>query len=182
MSTKNDTSLAPKGYIWVFGYGSLMWKPGFAFVEKSQALVQGYKRDLCILSHIFRGTPDRPGLVMGLCHGGTCQGMAFKIAQEHKEQVFAYLHKREMPNNVYRPAWLDVTLASQENVQAYSFISQPDHPQFVSHLSIEERLVFLKQGLGKGGSSIDYLKNTRAHLQNLGITDPILEAFYKRIE
>ena len=102
---------APRGDLWVFGYGSLMWSPGFRASEKATALVRGYHRALCILSSRYRGTPEKPGLVMGLCSGGSCWGIAFRVPAARVRQVLAKLWKREMLNHVYRPTMIPVVVA-----------------------------------------------------------------------
>ncbi|NVK19757.1 MAG: gamma-glutamylcyclotransferase [Methylocystaceae bacterium] len=162
--------------IWIFGYGSLMWQPGFEVVESQLAVLSGYHRDLCILSYVFRGTPEVPGLVMGLNPGGTCHGRAFRIQPEQKKQVMAYLHEREMINNVYEPSWLDVRLADGRCLSAYSFVAVQDHDQFVGHFNDEKKVDYILQGIGSGGTSLEYLENTCAHLRALSIDDPGLEA------
>ncbi|HET7413468.1 MAG TPA: gamma-glutamylcyclotransferase, partial [Pararhizobium sp.] len=86
---------------WVFGYGSLMWRPGFDFIEASEARAFGFRRSLCVRSHVHRGTPERPGLVLGLDFGGSCRGMAFRVASENQAAVMAYLRARELVTHVY---------------------------------------------------------------------------------
>jgi len=161
--------------IWIFGYGSLMWQPGFDVVESQLADLAGYHRDLCILSYVFRGTPEVPGLVMGLNPGGTCQGRAFRIEGDQKEQVMAYLHEREMINNVYEPTWLDVSLEDGRMVSAYSFVAVQDHDQFVGHFNQDQEVQYILQGKGQGGTSLEYLENTCVHLRELSIDDHGLE-------
>jgi cation transport protein ChaC len=87
---------------WVFGYGSLMWNPGFRFTERRRAVIHGYHRSLCMLSHMYRGTPDRPGLVLGLDIGGACHGIAFRVADQDWAEAKAYLHAREQVTYMYQ--------------------------------------------------------------------------------
>ena len=94
------------GDIWVFGYGSLMWRPDFPHVETRPARLRGYHRALCVLSTRYRGTKARPGLVLGLDRGGSCVGRAFRVAARDADRVLAILHEREMLNRVYNPRWL----------------------------------------------------------------------------
>lgn len=164
-----------KNDVWVFGYGSLMWKPGFDYLESQGATVTGYHRDMCILSYVFRGTPEVPGLVMGLNPGGSCQGLAFKVSGQKREDVFAYLHEREMINDVYIPSWVSCGLENGEEVQAYTFVAMGTHAQHVGHLTQQEKIELILQGRGKGGTSVEYLENCCRHLRLLGITDPALE-------
>src|SRR5690242_8426699 len=98
--------VVPRGDLWVFGYGSLMWSPEFAFEERRPGLIHGYHRALCILSSRYRGTPKKPGLVMGLCRGGSCWGMAFRVHNRRAKEVLDALWKREMLNNVYLPKFV----------------------------------------------------------------------------
>ncbi|MDV7341597.1 gamma-glutamylcyclotransferase [Terasakiella sp. A23] len=168
--------------IWIFGYGSLMWSPGFDVLENQKAQLDGYHRDLCILSYVFRGTPEVPGLVMGLNPGGTCQGVALCIAADQKDAVMDYLHAREMINNIYTPTWVDVTLADGRVVSAYTFVALLDHDQYVGDCSLDEKVAYVLQGVGSGGTSVEYLENTCRHLRELSITDEGLEEILKRVQ
>lgn len=161
--------------MWVFGYGSLMWRPGFDYLEAQPATLPGYHRDLCVLSYVYRGTPEVPGLVMGLNPGGHCAGRAFRVARANQQAVIAYLDQREMINQVYEPTWVDVTLGDDRQVQAYTFVAVRDHDQYVGHLGQADKLIYLCQGVGRGGTSLQYLENTCAHLRELGIHDGGLE-------
>src|ERR1041384_7388315 len=105
-------ALLPRGDLWIFGYGSLMWSPCFAYREKGLGRAHGYHRALCILSTRYRGTLKKPGLVMGLCRGGSCWGMAFRVAARDIEQGLRRLWFREMPRRVYQPRLVPVQLAS----------------------------------------------------------------------
>ena len=100
----------PEGDLWVFGYGSLIWKPGFAFLEQKPARLIGEHRSLCIYSMVHRGTPEKPGLVLGLDRGGACQGVAFRVAATERKTTVAYLREREQVTSVYIEAWRNVTL------------------------------------------------------------------------
>ncbi|NVJ92567.1 MAG: gamma-glutamylcyclotransferase [Methylocystaceae bacterium] len=162
--------------IWIFGYGSLMWSPGFKVAEDVPARLPGYHRDLCILSYVFRGTPEVPGIVVGLNPGGACAGRAFRVCAEHVPETMDYLHEREMVNNVYTPTWVDITLGDARNVSAYTFVAVRDHAQYVGHLDQEEKVAYVLQGYGAGGSALEYLENTCTHLRSLGINDETLEA------
>ncbi|WP_135075595.1 gamma-glutamylcyclotransferase [Terasakiella sp. SH-1] len=161
---------------WVFAYGSLMWNPGFDYLEEAQATLSGYHRDLCILSYVFRGTREVPGLVMGLNPGGHCVGRAFWVAAEKWEDTVSYLDEREMINRVYEPAWVDLVLEDGREVSAYTFLAVGDHDQHVGHFSLDEKVEHVLQGVGCGGSALEYLENTICHLQKIGIRDEMLEA------
>jgi len=166
--------------IWVFGYGSLMWSPGFEFEEIQLAELKGYHRDLCILSYVFRGTPEIPGLVMGLNPGGTCVGRAIRVSAKNKTKTIQYLHEREMINNVYEPCWRDIILEDGQTVSAYVFVAVKDHGQYVGHFSTNDKVKYVLQGHGQGGSSLEYLENTCTHLRELNIQDDTLEAILQR--
>jgi cation transport protein ChaC len=172
--------LVPRGDLWVFGYGSLMWSPEFAFEERRTGLVHGYHRALCILSSRYRGTPEKPGLVMGLCRGGSCWGMAFRVNAGRAKQVLDVLWKREMLNRVYMPRFVPVTVEGAARVHALAFVADTEHKQFVRELDLNGRARLVAQGVGKRGACVDYIRNTLDHMRELGVHDPhlmrILEA------
>ncbi len=160
--------------LWVFGYASLMWKPGFAHTEVRDALLRGYSRRLCIYSHQYRGTPDCPGLVFGLDRGGSCRGRVLRVASRDVDGVVAYLHEREMINRVYHPRMVTVETGS-ERVHALTFIADRDHYQYAGTLATDGAVRLIRQGHGSGGPCMDYLENTAMHLRELGIHDSYLE-------
>jgi len=164
----------PRGDLWVFGYGSLMWSPGFRPSAKSAALVRGYHRALCILSHRHRGTPDKPGLVMGLCRGGSCWGMALRVPAARVRRVLTGLWKREMLNRVYRPALIPAVVESGRRVRALAFVADTTHRQFVRELDLRGRARMVAQGIGQRGRCLDYIRNTLEHMLALGVNDPHL--------
>jgi len=167
-------SIAPRGDLWVFAYGSLMWSPDFQFVERKAGRVHGYHRSLCILSSRYRGTPDKPGLVMGLCPGGSCRGMAFRVHAGQAKEVMDVLWKREMLNNVYAPKFVPVSLAGTQRVHALAFIADTKHRQFVDELDVHGRARLVAQGVGQRGRCVDYIRNTLEHMRELGVHDPHL--------
>jgi len=164
----------PRGDLWVFGYGSLMWSPGFRANRKSAALARGYHRAMCILSHRYRGTPDKPGLVMGLCRGGSCWGMAFRVPAERVRRVLALLWKREMLNKVYKPTLIPVVVAPGRRIRALAFVADTTHRQFVGELDLRGRARLVAQGIGERGRCMDYIRNTLEHMLALGLDDPHL--------
>ncbi len=168
--------------IWVFGYGSLMWSPDFPYEEVSLAHLDGYHRDLCILSVHFRGTAERPGLVMGLNPGGHCVGRAFFVSAENSDETLAYLHEREMINDVYAPTWVDIKLKDGKKCKAYTFVSVPEHCQFVGSYDLQKKVDLVLQGTGLRGTSLEYLENTCAHLRELSIEDQTLEAILSKAQ
>jgi cation transport protein ChaC len=163
--------------IWVFGYGSLLWNPGFEYRDVTPARVQGYHRALCVYSHVYRGSRERPGLVCGLLPGGSCRGLAFRVAGENWENVRNYLHAREMIYNVYVPKWVNARLGPNlvEIDTVYTFVANARHDQYAGRLSVEETARLIRNGYGTSGSGLDYLTNTVTRLADLGIRDKALE-------
>jgi len=161
--------------LWIFGYGSLMWKPGFAYEEVRPALLQGWHRELCIYSHHWRGTREHPGLVLGLDAGGSCHGLAYRVAGERVAEVRAYLHEREMKGSVYHERMLPVTFANRQSAEALTYVSDGTHPQYAGNLTREERLEIVRTRKGEGGPNRDYVINTVLHLRHLGVHDAELE-------
>ncbi len=167
---------------WVFGYASLMWRPGFDYLEVRPATVYGHHRALCIYSWLYRGTKACPGLVFGLDRGGSCLGRAFRVAADRTEAVRDYLFAREMEYAVYRQVTLAARLADGRRVAAFSHVVDRACEQYAGKLS-EARLVELvRQGHGTMGSCRDYLVNTVAHLDELGIRDGPLHKLLARVE
>ena len=159
---------------WVFGYGSLMWRPDFDYVEARTARAHGYHRALCIYSIRFRGTPKRPGLVFGLDRGGSCRGRAYRVAAENTEAVMAYLDDREMLNKVYEPKFLSACLDDGRRVSAYAFAARREHRQYAGKLPVERAAELICQGQGPHGSGLEYVTNTVRHLDENGIHDDFL--------
>lgn len=166
---------------WVFGYGSLMWRPGFAHVETRKARLFGYRRALCVHSHVHRGTPDRPGLVLGLDRGGSCIGLAFRVPGDLSGEVIAYLRERELVTNVYLERRLPVRLHGGPVVEALAYVVDRTHPQYAGHLDPEHAALRVSGAVGQSGRNEEYVLNTLAHLKALGIRDHWLEAVAARI-
>jgi len=167
-------AIVPRGDLWVFGYGSLMWAPEFAFVERRIGRVHGYHRALCILSSRYRGTPEKPGLVMGLCRGGSCWGMAFRIHAGHAKEVLDGLWKREMLNKVYVPKFVPVSIKETKRAHALAFVADTTHKLYVGELDLDGRARLVAQGIGQRGRCVDYIRNTLDHMRDLGVRDPHL--------
>lgn len=161
--------------LWVFGYGSLMWRPGFPFVERRHAHVFGYRRALCVLSHVHRGTPDNPGLVLGLDRGGRCHGVAFRVAKEEAQSTVHYLREREQVTSVYLERHLPAKLDDGRAVTALGYIADRKHEQYAGNLSFEEVLALVRQGQGISGANPDYVRSTHEHLLGMGVTDPLMQ-------
>jgi cation transport protein ChaC len=175
MDLEHFLARLPKGDLWVFGYGSLMWSPGFSYQEKVPARLHGYHRALCILSTRYRGTRRRPGLVMGLCRGGSCWGMAFRVDAQRVRGALMRLWQREMPRRVYAPRLLKLQLRNGRPVSALAFLADPTHPAYVRELDLHGRARLVAQGAGQRGLCVDYIRNTIAHMGDVGVRDPHLE-------
>ena len=167
--------------VWVFGYGSLMWNPGFEHVEARPALLHGWHRSFCIYSHRYRGTPERPGLVLGLDRGGSCKGMAYRIARSRALEVLDYLWDREMVNGVYTPRILHLR-TSGGRLPCHAYTADRGHYQYAGGLPDHEMVRLIRQGVGLGGHNLDYLANTVRHLDELGIRDGPLHRLQALIE
>jgi cation transport protein ChaC len=162
------------GELWIFGYGSLMWNPEFAYVEWAPALIHGYHRALCISSDRWRGTPDRPGLVLGLARGGACRGIAFMVAREDVKATLDRLWAREMRRQVYRPRLVRARLPGRQ-VRALAFIADPNHYAYTEGLSVREIAARIATCCGSRGKNLEYLARTVAHLRELGVRDHHLQ-------
>lgn len=160
--------------LWVFGYGSLMWRPGFEFVERRHGSVRGWRRSLCVYSHYHRGTPDRPGLVLGLDRGGSCRGVAFRVESSKAEGTIAYLRERELVTSVYVETQASVLLEDGRRVTALTYVVDRRHPQYAGRLERDTLLRFVRQGHGHSGDNAAYVRNTADHLREMGLADPTL--------
>ena len=160
---------------WVLGYGSLIWRPGFDYVGKQLARINGVHRRLCVYSHRHRGTAARPGLVFGLVRGGSCRGMAFEVAADCWGEVHAYLSAREMDRGVYREAYRSIRLDDGRVVTALVFLADERHVQFAGRLELAEQVRLIRAGQGESGPNPEYVLATAAHLRALGIRDPLLD-------
>lgn len=170
------------GTHWVFGYGSLIWNPGFAHVSAQQGLLRGAHRSLSIVSTHHRGTAERPGLVFGLARGGACRGMVFEVADADWAKVRAYLEAREQVTSVYRDVMRPVRLADGRMVSALAFVVDENHEQFAGRLSLDQQVAMVRAGVGLSGRNIDYVINTARHLETLGIRDHQLMALVAMLE
>lgn len=169
------------GDFWVFGYGSLMWRPGFAHSEARRARLFGYRRALCIYSFVHRGTPAHPGLVLGLDRGGSCVGMAFRVAGEQREAVIAYLREREQVTGVYLERTLPLRLEGGERVEAVAYVADRSHKQYAGALDAVEAAAVVAGAVGQAGPNEAYVLSTMKHLQSMGIRDRWLEDVSGRI-
>jgi cation transport protein ChaC len=172
------------GDLWVFAYGSLMWRPGFDYLERRPARVIGAHRSLCVLSHRHRGTPERPGLVLGLDRGGTCRGIAYLVAEAKRAATVAYLREREQDTKVYREAMRTIWLLGEDErqVEALCYVVDRAHPQYAGRMSLDQQLHHVRQGHGQSGANRDYVISTVQELESLGFRDPELHLLAERLK
>jgi cation transport protein ChaC len=162
-----------KGDLWVFGYGSLMWRPGFDFIERVPARLIGEHRALCVYSFVHRGTPEKPGLVLGLDRGGACRGIAFRVAEKNRAATIAYLREREQVTSVYREVMRSVWLENdaRQRVSALTYVADRGHVQYAGRLSTAEQLSHVLQGHGQSGANRDYVVSTVKAIEAEGFRD-----------
>jgi cation transport protein ChaC len=160
----------PRGGLWIFGYGSLMWDPCFSHVESRPAVIYGYHRELCIYSSRWRGTPQRPGLVLGLDRGGACRGVAFRIAAAQVARSLESLWDREMRRGVYHPRLLRARLPGR-TARVLAFVANPLHPGYAGTLPTERTAELIANCHGDRGPNVEYLARTLKHLADLGVRD-----------
>jgi Uncharacterized protein involved in cation transport len=167
---------------WVFGYGSLMWRPGFPYQERLAATLHGRRRAFCIYSVHHRGTYERPGLVLGLAPGGATRGMAYRVAEADWPETYAYLKEREQPTETYIEASSSVRLADGRRVAALTFLSDVRHPQWAGALSLERQAELIAGASGLSGRNIDYLRDLVGHLREEGVRDAAMERLLGMVE
>lgn len=167
---------------WVFGYGSLMWRPGFPFLERRGAELKGRRRAFCIFSVHHRGTPERPGLVLGLLPGPGVRGKAFRVSASDWAAAHAYLLEREQPTETYVEARVSLTLDDGRQVEALAFLSDQAHPQWAGELPVERQAELIAGASGRSGDNADYLRDLLGHLRAEGCVEPEMEAVLARVE
>ena len=171
--------------LWIFAYGSLMWNPGFKYRFGYRGLVKGYHRSFCLKSSTYRGTPDRPGLVLGLNAGGSCLGVTFHLLKNDIRQTLSYLWRREMLSMAYKPTLVPVFLSKTKRCQALTFVIDPSHPNYypTSH-NLDKVADHIHHAKGVGGSNLYYLEKTVSILKDLNLEDKdlfaLLDLVYKK--
>jgi glutathione-specific gamma-glutamylcyclotransferase len=171
------------GELWVFGYGSLMWRPGFAYLERVPARLIGLHRSLCVFSFVHRGTPERPGLVLGLDRGGMCRGIAYRVAAAARDETIDYLRGREQVTSVYLETVRQIELEdkARRRVPAVCYIVDRNHVQYAGRLTLAESLHHVRQGHGKSGPNRDYVIETVRALEALGYREGELHLLAERL-
>ncbi len=181
----STTSSADDGACWLFAYGSLMWRPDFAYLDALPARLSGYHRRLCLYSYVYRGTREVPGLVLGLDRGGSCWGLAFRVAAKDAGPVLEHVDRRELQYDVYHRRLLPIRLGMGEGGRrlfAHAYVVNRASPQYTGRLAPERMIELVRQGQGERGRCLEYLRNTVAHLDALGLPDPNLAALLETIE
>jgi cation transport protein ChaC len=168
--------------LWVFGYGSLMWRPGFSAQETVPALLKGWHRSFCLYSMHYRGTPQQPGLVLGLDRGGSCRGLAFRVAADNAQTTINYLNERELVGYAYRPHWAKVGLEDGRKVTAYTFVADRSHRHYAGDMDLERQAAIIMDAAGATGLNRDYLINTVRQLEADGFADKSLHALLVEVE
>ena len=175
MNLADAPALTSGGDLWVFGYGSLMWRPGFAYARRCKATLRGWRRSLCVYSHVYRGSPERPGLVLGLDRGGACPGVAFQVDAALRETTVRYLRDREQVTAVYLERVATVTLECGERVLALTYVADRLHRQYAGRLDRATMLDTVRAGKGRSGENAEYVLETHDHLRAIGVRDRDLE-------
>ncbi len=175
------TRYKPGDEAWVFAYGSLMWNPAIEFAEASACEVEGWRRSFCFWLPLGRGTPELPGLMLGLEAGGSCEGIAYRLAPHQVRSELAILWNREMLAGVYRAQWVPARLRDGRTVTAVTFVVEPGHCQYCGDLPIERAAHHIAFAEGRRGACRDYLANTVAHSRALKIHDPYIEELVERV-
>jgi cation transport protein ChaC len=181
MSTSSDKAGED---IWVFAYGSLMWRPGFDSLERRGARLVGAHRALCVYSFVHRGTPEHPGLVLGLDRGGNCRGVAYRVAGAKRQDTIDYLRGREQVTLVYREAMRSVWLDDdpQQNIRALCYMVDRGHRQYAGKLTLEQQVHFVRQGHGRSGNNRDYVLAAVKELEAQNIHDKQLRLLAGRLK
>ena len=169
--------------MWVFGYGSLLWNPGFDVAEEVTATLSGYARSFCMRSIHHRGSEAEPGLVLALdeAEGAICNGVALRVAPGTEEATLAYLRERELISSAYLERMLDIELDGGRTVSAVTYVIDPDHVQYCGGLPLEEQAQIIAQAVGGRGPNFEYLFNTAQHLHALGVADDDLDWLARRV-
>jgi cation transport protein ChaC len=166
--------------VWLFGYGSLIWNPAFHFVERRVGIIHGFHRRFCLWTHLGRGTPERPGLTLGLDRGGACRGVLFRIAEREVASELGIVWRREMVSGAYQPRWVEAASESGP-VRAIAFVINHAHPRYAGLLPEARVIETIAAAAGRLGPCADYLFNTVAHLDALGIEDRPMRRLRKRV-
>ena len=167
--------------MWVFGYGSLIWNPALYFTEKKRGTVHGYHRRFCLWSTIGRGSPSRPGLMLGLERGGSCKGIFYKIDRREIRTELDIVFRRELITAAYRPTWVSARILGKSPFKAIAFVINRDHNRYAGMLDDETVIQTIADAKGTLGSCSDYLYETVLQLENLGMPDRHLASIARHV-
>ncbi|MET1027634.1 MAG: gamma-glutamylcyclotransferase [Dongiaceae bacterium] len=184
LETSLDETLAqhdPEAEVWLFGYGSLMWNPIISYDKELTGLVEGWHRHFCLWSRIIRGTADFPGLALALDRGGSCHGKLFRIPADRVRSELQLIWRREMPGGTYIPLWVDAETV-EGPIRAVTFVVDQSHAGYTGILEEAEVIDRLTKATGVLGSCADYLEETVTMLESLGVSDPAIEALWRRVK
>lgn len=182
MTRKQAVSTVAGQGVWLFAYGSIMWNPGFAYAESAPALLRGWHRTFCIYSYRYRGTPEKPGLVLGLDRGGSCRGVVFRLPDDQAPAIVEQCDARELVTGVYTRRLATVEVSAGP-VPCWTYVTDRKHKQYAGKLDEAEKARLIAQGVNpQGATNIEYLENTVRHLADLGIDDPYLRRLWDRVE
>jgi len=170
--------------LWVFGYGSLVWNPGFAWTSRHIGRLEGFHRSFCMRSIHHRGTEEHPGLVLALdaAPDAGCDGVAFEIAPQIAEETLEYLRARELISAAYLETWQPLTLRDGRQINAVAYVIDRDHVQYCGGLTLEDQAQIIASAVGGRGPNCEYLHQTAEHLAQLGLKDPELEWLSDRVK
>jgi cation transport protein ChaC len=181
IESRRHTPVPGKDFF-VFAYGSLMWRPDFPFVDLAPATLYGYHRAFCITSTHYRGTAERPGLVLGLDRGGTCVGRLYRIGPTDAATVAEYLHRRELITGCYVPKHVALRLQDGARAEGLTFVADRAHYQYAGKLDDDKIAGIIRHAAGSAGSNRDYLRNTVQHLEEMGIAECRLHRILRLVE
>lgn len=169
--------------LWVFGYGSLLWDPGFPVAQKKRATLRNWHRSFCMWSIHHRGTPETPGLVLALdrSEGASCEGVAFAVQSGAEDETLSYLRERELVSSAYLEIRENVVLNTGEVVEALTYAVDPEHEQYTGPLALEEQAKVIAGATGGRGPNPDYLWNTARHLDEIGVHDDDITWLAERV-
>lgn len=171
----------PEGDLWVFAYGSLLWRPDFPFKDKRPAWIDGWRRALCVYSWVHRGVRERPGLVLGLDPGGETHGALYRVSATHVEATLEYLRWRELRTDAYSAHAVTAALTDTQ-LTALTFVANRASDQYAGVLSLERQAKIVVEAEGESGPNPDYVRAAAAHLREAGMADPDLDALVARLD
>lgn len=169
--------------LWVFGYGSLMWRPGFKYKDRQIARLSGYQRSFCMWSIHYRGTVENPGLVLALDQeeNASCLGLGFEVAPQHASETLDYLRDRELISSAYLEAELPMELSDGRHVTAVTYVINRENDQYCGGIDLHEQAQVIARSHGAMGANVEYLQNTAQHLREMGIEDADMEWLVARV-